>query len=71
METRTGARIGDRLSWHAEALQDDRGRPDLEARTADEVPVVKVEAKLGAELGPSQLQSYINDLQRRNPRGVR
>lgn len=70
VETRTGVRIGDQLNWHAEAFQDDRGRPDLEARTADEVPVVKVEAKLGAELGVSQLQSYVADLKRRGPQGV-
>ncbi len=54
VETRVGAKIGERLDWQAEANQNDRGRPDLEARTAEGVPVVKVEAKLGAKLEASQ-----------------
>ncbi len=63
---RTGIGIGDSLTWHAEEPDEDGGRPDLEARTADEVPVVKIEAKLGAELGAGQLQSYVADLRKRN-----
>jgi hypothetical protein len=66
---RTGIGIGDSLTWHAEAQQEDGGIPDLEARTrtADKVvPVVKIEAKLGAELGAGQLQSYVADLRKRN-----
>ena len=43
----TGLRIDDDLAWRAEARQElDQGRPDLEARTADGMPTVKVEAKL-------------------------
>ncbi len=61
----TGVVISDSLTWLAEAIQADGGRPDLEAR-ADGVPVVKIEAKLGAELLADQLQSYVADLRERN-----
>ncbi len=47
------------LSWHAEARQEDRGRPDLEGRDADGKAVVKIEAKLEAPFGPGQLESYV------------
>ena len=65
----TGVDIGESLAWIAEATQSDRGIPDLEAHTADEheVPWVKIEAKLGAELGDGQLESYVADLEQRNP----
>jgi len=64
----TGAKIGNDLTWRAEAHQElDRGRPDLEARTAGGVPTVKIEAKLGAALSPGQLRSYVGDLQGRSP----
>ena len=63
---RTGIGIGDSLTWLAEAQQDDGRIPDLEARRDDGVPVVKIEAKLGAELLPDQLQSYEADLRKRN-----
>lgn len=64
----TGAKIGDDLTWHAEARQElDRGRPDLEARTAGGVPRVKIEAKLGAALSAGQLRSYVGALQGRSP----
>ena len=68
LKTRTGIRIGESVTWIAEALQDDLTRPDLEARTIAEVPVpvVKIEAKLGAELHAKQLQSYEADLRKRN-----
>jgi len=46
---------------------DDRERPDLEAYTTDNVPTVKIEAKLGAALDPGQLKSYTSDLQSRSP----
>lgn len=46
------------LNWIAEARQPDSGRPDIEGRTADEVPVVKIEAKITAPLDPQQLASY-------------
>lgn len=66
VKARTSIGIGDSLKWLAEARQEDLARPDLEARTADGVPVVKIEAKLGADLYADQLQSYEADLRQRN-----
>jgi len=66
VEARTGIGIDDSITWLAEALQEDGARPDLEARTTDKVPMVKIEAKLGAELGANQLRSYEADLRTRN-----
>lgn len=66
VSSRTGITIVDSLTWFAEALQDDQGRPDLEARSVNGVPVIKIEAKLGAELTANQLQSYEADLRQRN-----
>jgi len=66
VKARTGIVIGDSLTWLAEARQEDLARPDLEARTAKKVPVVKIEAKLGADLHADQLQSYEADLRQRN-----
>lgn len=66
VEARTGIGIGDSLKWVPEALHDDGGRPDLEAQMADGVPVVNIEAKLGAELLAAQPQSYVADLLKRN-----
>lgn len=66
VEARTGVRIGGSLNWKAEVVQDDKGRVDLEACTADGIPVVKIEAKLGAELTHNQLRSYAADLRYRN-----
>jgi len=66
----TGVKIGDSLTWRAEAYQEpDGGRPDLEACTNDngKIPKLKIEAKLGACLYPAQLTSYVNDLQSRSP----
>lgn len=54
------------LTWAAGVLQSDGGRPDLEARTSDGAPRVKVEAKLGAGFGEGQLESYLLDLQLRS-----
>lgn len=69
--TRTGVTLPHDLTWRAEAYQaHDRGRPDLEARSASGLPVVKIEAKLGAALSAGQLQSYVDDLQGRSSRGV-
>lgn len=68
VELLTGLAIGDSLTWLAEATHEDRARPDLEARTADGVPVVNIEAKIGAELHESQLQSYVAHLQKHNAR---
>jgi len=66
VKARTGIGIGDSITWLAEALQEDLARPDLEARTAEEVPVVKIEAKLGAKLLADQLRSYEADLRKHN-----
>ena len=68
VKAHTGVGIDGSITWVPEALQDDFGRVDLEARTADKVPVpvVKIEAKLGAELGAGQLGSYVADLRQRN-----
>ena len=64
----TGLAIDDSLSWYAESVQGDKGRPDLEACDDDHVPLVKIEAKLGAPLSKGQLESYVLDLQERNQR---
>jgi len=57
--------VPDDLVWRAEALQQDRGRPDLEGSTIGGEPVVKVEAKLGAAFSAGQLRSYVDDLSAR------
>ena len=67
---RTGIGNVEPLTWHAEVVQADQGRPDLEAQMADGAPVVKIEAKLGAELTANQLLSYQADLQCRNSGGT-
>lgn len=61
----TGVEVSRELSWQAEVRQPDGARPDLEAQTDTHVPVVKIEAKLGAGLLPNQVQSYWLDLQNR------
>ncbi|MDP9238244.1 MAG: hypothetical protein M3P30_12770 [Chloroflexota bacterium] len=66
---RAGIAVGPDMTWLAEQRQPDGGRPDLEARI-DNTAVVKVEAKLGAVLGPAQLQSYVRHLQT-HPQGRR
>jgi hypothetical protein len=58
----TGSALSPGLNWRAESRQLDGGRPDLEGRRADGLPVVKVEAKLGAPLGEGQLDSYLTAL---------
>ncbi len=62
------------LRWRAEALAPDKTRPDLEASAANSqskpVPVVKVEAKLGAAIDEKQLEAYGRDLKARTGRGV-
>jgi len=68
---RTGVELTGELTWHAEAFQPhDRGRPDLEARSFDDVPLVKIEAKLGAALSADQLYSYASGLQGRSSSAV-
>jgi len=59
IETRAGVGLSDQLEWFAEARQEnDKTRPDLEARTPDKAPRVKIEAKLGAKLDGGQFRSY-------------
>ena len=65
VKVRTGIELSESLKWISEKQQEDGARPDLEAM-ADDVPVVKIEAKLGAELTANQLQSYVYDLLQRN-----
>lgn len=62
ISTASGCSVSPGLRWLAEPYQADGGRPDLEGRSPQGRPVVKVEAKLGAELGARQLQSYLTDL---------
>ena len=65
VKVRTGIELSESLKWISEKQQEDGARPDLEAM-ADDVPVVKIEAKLGAELTANQLQLYVYDLLQRN-----
>lgn len=58
------------LRWLAEATQEDRGRPDLEARSPEGVSIVKIEAKLEAALGEGQLPSYVSDFAQKGCEGV-
>lgn len=62
LERTAGPVLPGPLSWIAEAQQADKGRPDLEGRTVDEVAVVKVEAKITAALQSDQLASYASAL---------
>lgn len=66
VKARTGVWIGDSLTWKAEVVQDDKVRVDLEACTAEDIPVVKIEAKLGAELTPEQLKLHAENIGERN-----
>lgn len=65
-----GITYSGQLTWQAEARQEDRARPDLEATTGDGKPVAKIEAKLGAALSEDQLRSYVADLRRRAAGGL-
>ena len=65
LAARAGIKVSDDLSWVSEARQDDTGRPDLEARTSDKTPIIKVEAKLDALFNATQFRSYVSDLQTR------
>ena len=66
VNVRTGIPIASSLTWEAETPQEDGGQPDLEGCSAEGIPVVKIEAKLAAELLPSQVQCYVKDLRKRN-----
>lgn len=58
----SGQTVSPGLRWQAESVQDDRGRPDLEGSNEQSRAVVKVEAKLGAAFGQTQLESYVRAL---------
>ncbi len=58
------------LEWHAERMQQDRGRPDLEGCASNDKPVIKIEGKLGALLSEGQLQSYVADFDARGSSGM-
>ncbi len=62
----TGVQIDKDLHWVPEVRQGDDTRPDIEARDRNGIPIVKVEAKLGADLTDSQIQSYAADLKKNN-----
>ena len=63
---RVDSALSQNMRWRAEVRQpEDLGRPDLEGCSADKQRVVKIEGKLGADLGPGQLRSYVTDLGRR------
>ncbi len=70
LSERLGVAVPRDLRWVTEAYQEsDRGRPDLEARSPDKMPVIKIEAKLGAHLDGDQLRSYAQDLATKNREG--
>jgi hypothetical protein len=54
--------VDELLTWRAEYIQSDGGRPDLEGCRADGVPIVKIEGKLDAAFGEGQLASYMSEL---------
>jgi hypothetical protein len=61
---RTGAAMPVLTEWVTEPVQPDLGRPDVEAVLdgfEGAVPIVKIEAKLGAELTAGQLRSFADD----------
>jgi hypothetical protein len=65
ISSRAGLTLPEDLQWRTEAVQDcNGGRPDLEGCRTDNVPAVKIEAKLGAPFGDGQLRSYLDALRR-------
>jgi hypothetical protein len=63
--THTRTALPPAVTWRAEVRQsNDFGRPDLEGCSPDG-RVVKIEGKLGADLSPGQVQSYVRDLEQR------
>ncbi len=64
ISSQAGVDAGAPCDWLLEATQDDSDRPDMEARR-DGLPVMKVEAKLGAPVGPDQVMSYARDQRER------
>ena len=70
LSERLGVAVPSDLRWVTEAYQEaDAGRPDLEGRSPDKTPVIKIEAKLGALLDGGQLRSYAKDLAAKNLSG--
>ena len=63
LSARAGVHVSHDLTWLAEQRQEsDNARPDLEG-SIDKIPVVKVEAKLGAAIDRTQFISYVGHLQ--------
>lgn len=56
---RTGVDLSDVERFVAEAVGLDRARPDLEGLTSQAEPLLVVEMKFGARLGPGQLLAYL------------
>ncbi len=65
VEKHTGVRIDKDLQWVPEVRQEDDARPDIEGRDRNGISIVKVEAKLAADLTDSQIQSYEADLKKK------
>jgi len=59
----SGISFPDTLEWKPELVQTDGGRPDVEGRDNEGRARVKIEAKLGAEFGNGQLESYVRGLE--------
>lgn len=58
----TGASFPETLTWEAELVREDKGRPDLIGIDGDGSWRVVVEAKIAARLSEGQLKSYANNL---------
>ena len=58
---RSGADLSAVERFLAEVVAADRARPDLEGLTASAEPLLVVEMKFGARLGPAQLRAYLRN----------
>lgn len=58
---RTGVDLSAVERFFAEVVADDRARPDLEGLDEYADPLLVVEMKFGAHLGPSQLRAYLRN----------
>lgn len=60
LSSQTGVEVPTDLVWRAEVGHPNGGRVDVEGQTDLGIPIVEIEAKLGAALDPRQLRSYAN-----------